>query len=124
MAAREGIAQIGPGYVRYPIVESAGARIGVNAAALEQVDQQLMHKVHVAAELEGVGALDLAQHIGKLQAMLVRESGARQRVWHPVGEEVRDGNARASRIGSDPLQVPRPLKADLIDGGGIERRTP
>ena len=57
--ARQAVAQIDPGHVGDPVVERRlrCAVIGVDAAALEQVDHHLVDQIDVEAGFEGVRAV-------------------------------------------------------------------
>ena len=76
--------------------------VPVKAATLEQVDHHFVDIIDIAAEFEGVAALDPAEDIRTLNAMLVRFGDAGQRVGHAEGEHA-DRNRRPSIVGASRL---------------------
>src|SRR5207248_1333612 len=71
--ARQTVAKVDPLNVRGPVAEIPGAGVRIHAATLEQVDQELVNRIHVDTCLDRVPASGPRKHIVELQAMLVGE---------------------------------------------------
>ena len=69
------------------VEQGGGVAVAVDAAALEEVDHDLVDDVDVAAELEGVMALGGGEDIGELDAVLVGLGDAGQSVGHAEGDD-------------------------------------
>ena len=114
-----GVAWLAGECVLDPVLEveqGGGVAVAVDAAALEEIDHDLVDEVDVAAELERVTALARGEDIGELDAVLVGFSDTRQSVGHAKGQDA-GSDAGAGGVGAGRLEILTVLEVDLVDGG-------
>ena len=112
--AGQSVAQIDALDIGNPVAERCTAGVGVDSAALEQIDQQFVDSVDVHPGFESVSADCFRERVGKFQPMLIREGRARKSVRQPVGHHICDGDAGSRPVGADNFQILRPLKTEIV----------
>ena len=120
VVARSGIRIAGlPGKcILRPVLEvhqRSGSAVAVDAAALEEIDHDLVDDVGIATELERVMAADGGEDIRDLRPVLIRFRNTWQRVRHAIGDQARNADAWAGRVRSCGFQVASVLEVNLID---------
>ena len=124
--ARQTVAQVDALDIRRPVAEITGSGIGVHAAALKQIDQELVDRVHVDARFDRVPPSAPRDHVVELQAMLVGEGWTGKGIRQSVAEYVGYADAGSGTVGDGDFIVARPLEAQGVDhtagNGGIPVR--